>query len=64
MRILGDERGLMEMTGEGGTFLLVELMESLGLNTELWENGWELELPLLLRLDSLIVLEVLDSPVD
>lgn len=59
---MGDERGLEENTGVVGTFLLLEKTESEGLKVvELGEKGRELELPLLLPLDSLVEKEVLDK---
>lgn len=61
--ILGDESGLVVITGEDGVFLLLEMTKSMEL--ELVDTGEsELELPLLLPLDFNVVMEVSDSPVD
>lgn len=63
--ILGDESGLVEKTGGNGAFLLLDVTESMGRKVvELRGRGLDLELPLLLPLVSLVVMEVPDSPVD
>lgn len=63
--ILGDESGLVEKTGGDGAFLLLDILGSMGRKVaELREGGFELELPLLLPLDNLVVMEVPASPMD
>lgn len=57
---MGDDSGLVVITGEDGVFLLLEMTESTGL--KLVDTGEsELELPLLLPLDFNEVTEVSDS---
>lgn len=54
---MGDVTELVEMIGEGGVFLLLGVMESIGWkDDELEENGIELVVPLLL-----VVIKELDS---
>lgn len=61
---MADEIGLVGNMGEDDAFLLPELAESKGRKeAEVWEDGVKREVPLvLLPLDSLVVMEVLDSP--
>lgn len=52
-------RGLGEKRGEDGTFLLLEMIESIEReDVELGEYGMELALPLLLPPESLVLTEV------